>query len=162
MGMMGWSAGGHWSNWTLTHTNRFKAISSGAGAANWVSMYAQNDSQFNREHYFQGTPYDNWDHWVSMSPIKHIKNARTPTLFHCGEIDPRVPRPQSEEMHMALKKLGVPTEFIVYPRTLHGITEPRYQMVKMVSEFRWLDKWIQGRDGWFDWKEILDTVPQGK
>ena len=31
MGALGWSAGGHWSNWILTHTNRFKAISSGAG-----------------------------------------------------------------------------------------------------------------------------------
>ena len=31
MGALGWSAGGHWSNWILTHTDRFKAISSGAG-----------------------------------------------------------------------------------------------------------------------------------
>jgi len=34
LGMMGWSAGGHWSDWTLTHTDRFKAISTGAGAVN--------------------------------------------------------------------------------------------------------------------------------
>lgn len=27
MGVLGWSAGGHWSNWIVTHTNRFKAIS---------------------------------------------------------------------------------------------------------------------------------------
>jgi dipeptidyl aminopeptidase/acylaminoacyl peptidase len=32
MGALGWSAGGHWSNWILTHTDRFKPISSGAGA----------------------------------------------------------------------------------------------------------------------------------
>ena len=31
MGALGWSAGGHWSNWILTQTDRFKAISSGAG-----------------------------------------------------------------------------------------------------------------------------------
>jgi dipeptidyl aminopeptidase/acylaminoacyl peptidase len=159
LGMMGWSAGGHWSNWTLTHTNRFKAISSGAGAMNWVSMYAQNDSQANREHYFNGTPYDNFDHWMAMSPIKYIKNARTPTLIHVGHDDPRVPRPQSEELHMALKKLGVPTEFIVYPRMGHGLTDPRYQMVKMVAEFNWFEKWIKGKEKWLDWQEILDTVP---
>lgn len=159
LGMMGWSAGGHWSNWTLTHTTRFKAISSGAGAMNWVSMYAQNDSQANREHYFNGTPYDNFDHWMAMSPIKYIKNARTPTLIHVGHDDRRVPRPQSEELHMALKKLGVPTEFIVYPRMGHGLTEPRYQMVKMVAEFNWFEKWIKEREKWLDWQEILDTVP---
>ncbi|MDP9349672.1 MAG: prolyl oligopeptidase family serine peptidase, partial [Gemmatimonadota bacterium] len=39
MGVLGWSAGGHWSNWILTHTDRFKAISSGAGTSNWISMY---------------------------------------------------------------------------------------------------------------------------
>ena len=36
MGAMGWSAGGHWSNWILTHTDRFKAISTGAGTMNWI------------------------------------------------------------------------------------------------------------------------------
>lgn len=159
LGMMGWSAGGHWSNWTLTHTNRFKAISSGAGAMNWVSMYAQNDSQANREHYFVGTPYDNFDHWMAMSPIKYVKNAKTPTLIHVGHDDQRVPRPQSEELHMALKKLGVPVEFIVYPRMGHGLTEPRYQMVKMVAELGWFEKWIKGAEKWLDWQELADGVP---
>lgn len=160
MGMMGWSAGGHWSNWTLTHTNRFKAISTGAGASNWISMYAETDVHPNREVYFQGTPYDNWDHYIEISPLRYIKNAKTPTLIHVGNEDQRVPRPQSEELHMALKKLGVPTEFIIYPRMGHPITEPRLQMVKMVSEYNWFEKWIKGKQGWFDWKEILDTVPK--
>ena len=159
LGMMGWSAGGHWSNWTLTHTNRFKAISSGAGAVNWISMYAETDVHPNREFYFQGTPYENWDHYIAMSPLKYIKNAKTPTLIHVGHDDPRVPRPQSEELHMALKKLGVPTEFIVYPRMGHGLTEPRYQMVKMVAEYKWFEKWIRGKQGWINWRELLDTIP---
>jgi dipeptidyl aminopeptidase/acylaminoacyl peptidase len=159
LGMMGWSAGGHWSNWTLTHTDRFKAISSGAGAMNWISMYAQNDSQANREHYFTGKPYDKFEHWWDQSPLKYIKNAKTPTLIHVGQDDPRVPRPQSEELHMALKKLGVPTEFIVYPRMGHGLTEPRFQMVKMVAEYNWMEKWIKGKPSWFDWDELLKTIP---
>ncbi|MBL8179276.1 MAG: S9 family peptidase, partial [Bryobacterales bacterium] len=158
MGYMGWSAGGHWSNWTLTHTDRFKAISSGAGAMNWISMYAQNDSQFNREHYFSGKPYDNWEGWWGQSPLKYIKNAKTPTLIHVGHDDPRVPRPQSEELHMALKKLGVPTEFIVYPRMGHGLTEPRFQMVKMVAEYKWFEKWIKGKEGWLNWQELVEGV----
>jgi len=159
LGMMGWSAGGHWSNWTLVSTDRFKAISSGAGAANWISMYAQTDIQYIREFYFQGTPYDNWEHYLAVSPLRYIRRAKTPTLIHCGHDDARVPRPQSEELHMALKKLGVPTEFIVYPRMPHGITEPRYQLVKMVSEFNWFERWIRGKPAWFDWKELLETLP---
>lgn len=159
LGMMGWSAGGHWANWTLVSTDRFKAISSGAGAVNWISMYAQTDIQWNREFYFRGTPYNNWDHYLAVSPLRYIKQAKTPTLIHVGGDDQRVPRPQSEELHMALKKLGVPTEFIVYPRMPHGLTDPRYQLVKMVSEFNWFEKWIRGKPGWFEWKELLATLP---
>ncbi|HEY5121750.1 MAG TPA: prolyl oligopeptidase family serine peptidase, partial [Acidimicrobiales bacterium] len=66
MGALGWSAGGHWSNWILTHTDRFKAISSGAGTSNWISMYAESDMQRNRQYYLgDKLPYDDFDaYWV--------------------------------------------------------------------------------------------------
>jgi dipeptidyl aminopeptidase/acylaminoacyl peptidase len=159
LGMMGWSAGGHLSSWTLTQTDRFKAISTGAGAVNWISMYAESDVQGVREFYLGGKPYDAWDNFMNESALKFIKNAKTPTLIHVGEADQRVPKPQSDELYMALKKLGVPVEYIVYPGMPHGLSEPRYQMVKMVSEFNWFEKWIKGQKGWFDWKALLDTLP---
>jgi dipeptidyl aminopeptidase/acylaminoacyl peptidase len=158
MGVMGWSAGGHWSNWILTHTDRFKAISSGAGAVNWTSMYAESDIQRGREFYFGGKPYDNFEHYWDVSPLKYVKNAKTPTLIHVVDGDPRVPRPQSEELYMALRQLGVPTEFLVYPGSTHGIPDMRNQLVKMVSEFNWMEKWIKGKPGWFNWRELLDTL----
>ncbi len=163
MGAMGWSAGGHWSNWILTHTDRFKAISSGAGAVNWISMYAQSDIQRNREFYYGGKPpYEDFAKYWDVSPLKYIKNAKTPTLIHVVDGDPRVPRPQSEELHMALKKLGVPTEFMIYPGNTHGIPDPRNQYVKAVAEFNWFEKWIRGKQGWFEWKELLQTVKDDK
>jgi dipeptidyl aminopeptidase/acylaminoacyl peptidase len=159
MGMMGWSAGGHWCDWTLTHSTRFKAISTGAGASDWISMYAQTDTQQPREFYFKGKPWENWDHFAAESPIKYIANAKTPTLIHSGTADRRVPTPQSDELFMGLKKVGVPVEYINYPNMPHGISDPRYQMVKMVSEFEWFEKWIKGKPGWFEWKIFLDTLP---
>jgi len=159
LGLMGWSAGGHLSSWALTQTDRFRAISTGAGAVNWISMYAESDVQGIREFYLGGRPYDAWDNFVNESALKYIKNAKTPTLIHVGEADQRVPKPQSDELYMALKKLGVPVEYIVYPGMPHGLTEPRYQLVKMVSEFNWFEKWIKGRKEWFDWKALLDTLP---
>ncbi|MFB0519334.1 MAG: prolyl oligopeptidase family serine peptidase [Acidobacteriota bacterium] len=158
LGMMGWSAGGHWSNWTLVSTDRFKAISTGAGAVNWISLYAQTDVQFTREFYFQGKPYDNWDDYVRVSPLKYIKKAKTPTLIHFGEKDQRIPKPQGDELHMALKKLGVPTEYIVYPNMPHGLSDIRYQMVKMQAEFSWFEKWIKDKEEWLNWKELLKTL----
>ena len=159
LGAMGWSAGGHYSNWILTHTTRFKAISSGAGTMNWISMYAESDIQRNRQWYMGGDlPYDNFDAYWKVSPLKYIKNAKTPTLIHVVDGDPRVPRPQSEELHMALKKLGVPTEFFVYPGDTHGITAPRNQLVKSHAEFQWFEKWIRGKPGWFTWRDLLKTL----
>ena len=159
LGVLGWSAGGHWSNWILTHTDRFKAVSTGAGTMNWVSMYAQSDVQRNRQYYMGNKlPYDDYEGYWRQSPLKYIRNAKTPTMIHVVDGDPRVPRPQSEELHMALKRLGVPTEFFVYPGTTHGIPDPRNQLVKATAEFMWMDKWVRGKDVKFDWKPLLKTL----
>ena len=163
MGVLGWSAGGHWSNWILTHTDRFKAISSGAGTSNWISMYAQSDVQRNRQFYLgDSLPYTNFDAYWEQSPIKYIANAKTPTMIHVVSGDPRVPSPQSVELHMALKKLGVPTELYMYPGSSHGIPDPRNRLVKSVSEMAWMDYWVRGKGEKFSWKTVLATLPDGK
>jgi len=165
LGMMGWSAGGHWSNWTLTHTDRFKAISTGASVANWISIYAETDEQVSREVYFKGVPYGNWDNYTRESPLMYIQNAKTPTLIQVGEFDRRVPKPQSDELFMALKKQHVPVEYIVYPGAPHDFNELetiRYRMVKMFAEFNWFEKWIRGKPGWFEWKSLLSMLPDSQ
>ncbi len=161
MGVLGWSAGGHWSNWILTHTDRFKAISSGAGTSNWISMYAQSDVQRNRQYYLgDKLPYENFDAYWDQSPIKYIKNAKTPTMIHVVEGDPRVPSPQSVELHMALKKLNVPTELFVYPGASHGIPDPRNRLVKSMSEMAWMNYWVLGTGKKFSWQEALKTLEE--
>jgi len=159
MGVLGWSAGGHWANWILTHTDRFKAISSGAGTMNWVSMYAQSDMQRNRQYYLgDRLPYDDFEPYWNQSPLKYIKSAKTPTMIHVVEGDPRVPSPQSLELHMALKKLGVPTELFVYPGRSHGIPDPRNRLVKSVSEMAWMDHYVRGVGEMFQWRDVLKTL----
>jgi dipeptidyl aminopeptidase/acylaminoacyl peptidase len=161
MGALGWSAGGHWSNWILVQTNRFKAISSGAGTSNWISMYAQSDVQRNRQYYLGNKlPYDDFDAYWNQSPLKYIKNARTPTMIHVVEGDPRVPSPQSIELHMALKQLGVPTELFMYPGTTHGIPDSRNQLAKAVSEMAWMDYYVRGRGKKFAWRDVLNTLEE--
>src|SRR5439155_1414704 len=61
--VMGWSAGGHLTNKLITATDRFKAASSGAGAADWTSLYGQSDIMANRTIWFGGTP------WQKNAPI---------------------------------------------------------------------------------------------
>ena len=161
MGVFGWSAGGHWSNWILTHTDRFKAISSGAGTSNWISMYAQSDVQRNRQHYLgDKLPYDDFDAYWNQSPLKYIKNAKTPTMIHVVKGDPRVPSPQSEELHMALKRLKVPTELFVYPGESHGIPDSRNQYLKSVAEKAWMDHYVLGTARKFAWRDVLKSLEE--
>jgi dipeptidyl aminopeptidase/acylaminoacyl peptidase len=145
---MGWSGGGHMTNKVITFTNRFKAASSGAGAANWVSMYAQSDVRTYRTPWFGGTPWQKnapidlyWEH----SPLKYVANVTTPTIFLVGEKDVRVPPPQSVEMHRALLASGVPTKLYVAPREPHGWQELRHQLFKVNVELDWFEKWVTKR-----------------
>ena len=163
MGVLGWSAGGHWSNWILTHTNRFKAISSGAGVYNWISMYGESDTQRGRQWYLGDKMYwDDMEHWWKQSPAAYIKNARTPTMIHVVDGDPRVPRPESEGLHMALKRLNVPTELFVYPGMSHGIPDPRNQLLKSTAEMAWMDYWVRKSGKEFAWRDVLNTVEDPK
>ncbi|MBY0491986.1 MAG: S9 family peptidase [Gemmatimonadaceae bacterium] len=161
MGVLGWSAGGHWSNWILTHTTRFKAISSGAGTSNWISMYAQSDVQRNRQYYLGNKlPYDDFDAYWRQSPIRYIRNARTPTMIHVVEGDPRVPSPQSVELHMGLKRVGVPTELFMYPGASHGIPYARNRLVKSTAEMAWMDYYVLGKGTKFSWRDVLKTLEE--
>ena len=145
---MGWSAGGHMTNKIITATDRFKAASSGAGAANWISMYAQSDIREYRTPWFGGTPWQAnapidlyWNH----SPLKDVAKVKTPTIFLVGEQDPRVPLPQSVEMYRALKSNGVPTHLYVAPREGHGWQELRHRLFKLQIEMEWFEKYIHNR-----------------
>ena len=145
---MGWSGGGHMTNKIITFTDRFKAASAGAGAANWISMYAQSDIRSFRTPWFGGTPWQAnapIETYWNNSPLKDVANVRTPTLFFVGERDPRVPMPQSIEMHRALKANGVPTHLYIAPREPHGWTELRHQLFKLNTEIEWFEKYVTKR-----------------
>jgi len=148
MAAMGWSAGGHMTDKLITFTDRFKAASSGAGAANWISMYAQSDVRTYRTPWFGGTPWEKnapidvyWDN----SPLKYVSNVKTPTIFLVGQQDPRVPMPQSVEMWRGVKQQGVPTHLYVAPREPHGWRELHHRLFKANVELDWFEKWVMGR-----------------
>ncbi len=144
MVLMGWSAGGHLTNKLVTMTARFKAASSGAGAADWQSLYAQSDTRDERTPWFGGTPWQKnapiamfWN----QSPLKDAAHVTTPTLFFVGERDERVPLQQSVEMYRALKSNGVPTHLYIAPREGHQWQELRHQIAKANAELAWFTRY---------------------
>ena len=163
MAKMGWSAGGHMTNKIITYTGRFKAASSGAGAANWISMYAQSDVQNYRTPWFGGTPWEKdapIDRFWDNSPLKDVHRVTTPTLVLVGEGDPRVPMPQSVELFKALRYHGVPTHLYVAPREGHGWRELRHQLFKANVELDWFERWVRNRE--YTWEEAPEVKTEKK
>ncbi len=145
VGQAGWSYGGYMTAWTLTQTNRFKAVMVGAGLTNMFSMYSTNDLQRVLESYFGAQPWDDLEaYWTKTSAMAHIKKAKTPTLILHGAQDLRVPVGQAQELYMGLKKNGVPVQLVFFPREGHGLQEPRHQLDKMKREYAHFSKYVLG------------------
>jgi dipeptidyl aminopeptidase/acylaminoacyl peptidase len=143
LGAFGWSYGGYMTFWILTQTDRFKAVSPGAGLSNIYSMYSQNDIQrYLRWFYSDKSPWDATELYWSRSPMAHVKNVKTPTMIMHGQVDTRVPIAQAQEFYMALKEMKVPVEFVVYPRENHGFTEPRHQMDRVQRYVKFFAKYL--------------------
>jgi len=143
LGVTGWSYGGFMTMWTVTQTNRFGAAVAGAGIANWQSYYGQNLIDQWMIPFFGASVYDAPAVYEKSSPIRFIKNVKTPTLVIAGERDAECPASQSYEFWHALKTLSVPTKLIVYPGEGHLFIEPKHQADRMEQTIAWFDKYLK-------------------
>ena len=142
LGCMGWSQGGYISAFLTTSTNRFKAISVGAGISDWTTYYVNTDITLFTPQYLKATPWDDPEIYRKTSPITYVKNASTPTLIQHGELDKRVPIPNGYELRQALEDRGVPVKMIVYKGFGHGIDKPKQQRAVMEHNLDWFSKYI--------------------
>ena len=143
LGVTGWSYGGFMTMWTVTQTNRFGAAVAGAGIANWQSYYGQNLIDQWMIPFFGVSVYDDPAAYEKSSPIRSIKNVKTPTLVIVGERDAECPASQSYEFWHALKTLGVPTKLIVYPDEGHLFIEPKHQADRLEQTLAWFDQYLK-------------------
>ena len=141
---MGWSQGGYISAFLTTSSDRFRAISVGAGISNWMTYYVNTDiHSFTRE-YLEATPWDDPEIYGMTSPMTYIKQASTPTLIQHGEFDARVPTPNAYELYQGLQDVGVETRLIIYKGFGHGITKPRERLAAMWHNWEWFARHIWG------------------
>lgn len=61
---------------------------------------------------------------LRMSPLAHIGNVVTPTLFLVGALDRRVPPAQSYEYYYALRQRGVNAVMCVFADCDHALAKP--------------------------------------
>ncbi len=143
MGVTGGSYGGFMTNWIITQTARFKAAVSAASVSNLISFYSTSLYQDLIHAEFGGFPWDNYDLLWQWSPIRYVRQAQTPTLFIHGEQDNDVHITQAEEMYMALKRRGVETVLVRYPREGHGLREPRHRVDALERTLAWFDRFLK-------------------
>ncbi len=142
LGIGGWSYGGYMSEWAVTQTTRFKAAVSGAGMANLISEFGAETGPAYDE-WFWGVPYEKPEGFLNSSPFLFVKNAKTPTLILQGEEDPVDPKGQSQELYRGLKRYGVESELVMYPREPHGFQEAKHRVDVQKRVVEWFDKYLK-------------------
>ena len=123
-------------------TDRFKAASMGAGLPNLVSMTTTTDiPDYLVAHLGGKELWEDYEEYEKHSAMYQIKNVVTPTQVIHGAEDKRVPFTQGQEFYVALKRLGIDTEMVVYPRTPHGPREPKLLMDVSPRILSWFEKY---------------------
>jgi dipeptidyl aminopeptidase/acylaminoacyl peptidase len=147
LGVTGGSYGGFMTNWIVSHTTRFRAAVTLRSISNFVSDDGTRDGMYGHAEDFGGDVFDRFDFYWERSPLKYVKNVKTPTLVLHSDNDYRVPIEQGEQWFRALRHFGVASEIVFFPRENHNLTrtgEPRHLVESIKWQVYWFEKYLDG------------------
>ncbi|HKB11622.1 MAG TPA: S9 family peptidase [Vicinamibacterales bacterium] len=147
LGVTGGSYGGFMTNWIVSHTTRFKAAVTLRSISNFVSDDGTRDGAYGHADDFTGDIFAKFDLYWNASPLKYVKNVKTPTLVLHSDNDFRVPIEQGEQWFRALRHFGVPSEIVFFPRENHNLTrtgEPKHLVESINWQVYWFERYIDG------------------
>jgi acylaminoacyl-peptidase len=138
----GGSGGGILTAWIVTQTDRFAAAVSQYPVINWITQFGSSDIPLVMERWMKGTPWGNTRQYLERSPLFHVERVKTPTLLVTGEEDWRTPIGQTEEFYVALKRRGVETAMVRFPKEPHGIRGafPSHRVAKVDYILAWMER----------------------
>jgi dipeptidyl aminopeptidase/acylaminoacyl peptidase len=150
LGVTGGSGGGVLTNWTVGHTDRFKAAVSQRSIADWTGFwYTADFSQFT-PFWFRGAPWQQEADFKERSPITYIERVHTPLMLIEGEADFRTPPADGgEQMFRALKYLRRPVVMVRFPGESHELSrsgKPSHRVERLQHIVAWFDKYLMGQD----------------
>lgn len=147
MGVTGGSYGGYMTAWIIGQTDRFEAAVAQRSVTNLISMWGSSDGNWIFQRPFgDKAPYESIEQLWESSPMKHVGSARTPTMVIHSEQDLRCPLEQGQQLFVALKTLGVDTEFIVFPGEPHGLSRvgrTDRRIARLEAIVRWFDTYLK-------------------
>jgi dipeptidyl aminopeptidase/acylaminoacyl peptidase len=147
MGVTGGSYGGYMTNWIIGHTDRFAAAVTQRSVSNLTSMYGSSDFNWAFEEEFgRESPWENIENYWEQSPLKYIGNCTTPTLVIHSEQDLRCDKEQGIQIFVALKRIGIDTELILFPEEFHGLSRggrTDRRISRLQHMIRWFNTYLQ-------------------
>jgi dipeptidyl aminopeptidase/acylaminoacyl peptidase len=118
------------------------------GVSNWVrtlqSIPPYWESQRKMLYKEIGNPATQLEMLRAASPLFHADKIRRPLIVLQGANDPRVIKPESDEIVEAVKKNGVPVEYVVFDDEGHGFTKKANEIRASQSILEFLDKHLKG------------------
>ena len=90
-----------------------------------------------------GDPVANEKMLYEVSPAFHAAKIRKPLIVLQGANDPRVLKAESDDIVAAVKKNGVPVEYLVFPDEGHGFTKKKNQIEGYSAVLKFLDTYLK-------------------
>jgi dipeptidyl aminopeptidase/acylaminoacyl peptidase len=94
-----------------------------------------------------GDPKADAEYLRKISPLFHADQFERPLIVLQVENDPRVLKAESSEIVDAVKKKGVPVEFLLFPNEGHGFNRKETQEKAYTATLQFLDKYLKGASG---------------
>ena len=158
VGCAGWSYGGFVAAFVSTHSDKFAAVSVGAGITNWMDYHASSEFYRYTEKVFGGSPQAIPEAYRRASPGTVEVKKRTPTLIQHGDADGVVPFTNAQGLHRSLKAQGIPVELFRYLGMGHGIPNvaPAAARSVMSQNLKWFCHYLLGQPLVWDHWDVLD------
>ncbi len=90
-----------------------------------------------------GDPATDGERLRRISPLFHASGIRRPLLVIQGANDPRVLQVESDEMVAAVRKNGVPVEYVIFEDEGHGFENRENRITASESIVRFLDEYLK-------------------
>jgi dipeptidyl aminopeptidase/acylaminoacyl peptidase len=148
IGIMGGSYGGYMTLAALAfRPEAFKVGIDIFGVSNWVRTLENIPpywESFRKALYDEiGDPAKDKDFLVATSPLFHAAQIRKPLMVIQGANDPRVIKPESDEIVEAVRNNKVDVEYVVFPDEGHGFSKKKNQAEASAKILAFLDKYLK-------------------
>lgn len=92
-----------------------------------------------------GNPATDKARLQKISPLFHAENIKRPLLVVQGKNDPRVLKAESDEIVAAVKKNGVPVEYLVFDDEGHGFLKQKNKIAAQEAYLKFLDAHLSAK-----------------